>query len=54
MRQNKERKMKKSELVFLPVVEKPNPSKMIYLSVKIDGSRKTRIDANIKFDNDNE
>lgn len=42
--------MSKSELVFLPVIEKPNPSKMIYLSIKIDGKTKTRIDANIKFD----
>ena len=31
--------------------KKPNPQKMVYLSVRIDGHTKTKINANIKFDN---
>tara|TARA_R110002012_G_scaffold36532_10_gene103072 strand:- start:1570 stop:1707 length:138 start_codon:yes stop_codon:yes gene_type:complete len=40
----------KNELIFQPVIEKPNPYKMIYLSIRIDGKSKTKIDANIKID----
>jgi hypothetical protein len=42
--------MKKNELVFKPIIEKPNPHKMIYLSIRVDGKTKTRIDANINFE----
>jgi len=42
--------LEKNKLTFYPVKEKPNPSKMIFLSIRVDGKSKTRIDANIKFD----
>lgn len=46
------------DLIFYPadVAEKPkpNPQKMIYLSIRIDGHRKTRIDANVSFDSKEE
>ena len=44
--------MAKSKLMFLPVEEeKPiNRNRMIFLSIRVDGKSKTRIDANIKFD----
>ena len=41
-----------TNLVFYPVPEKPNPSKMVYLSIRVNGHTKTRIDANIQFDNE--
>ena len=31
--------------------KKPKPQKMVYLSVRIDGHTKTKINANIQFDN---
>ncbi len=43
--------MEKNKLTFYPVIEKPNPSKMIFLSIRVDGKSKTRIDANIKLEN---
>ena len=41
--------MKFHELYIEP--KKPNPQKMVYLSVRIDGHTKTKINANIQFDN---
>ena len=49
-------KLAKSKLMFLPVEEeKPiNRNRMVYLSVRIDGRTKTKISANIEFDNKQE
>ena len=48
--------MAKSKLMFLPVEEeKPiNTNRMVWLSVRIDGRTKTKISANIEFDNKKE
>lgn len=42
--------MENNKLIFQPIIEKPNPNRMIYLSIRIDGKNKTRIDANINME----